>query len=102
MLHVNQAGAIADFKCDFNSNGHDGSRYQLANTGLAAAIHGEFVANGAASRTENRTGDSFVFLRATVHVTANGTLALRWAQGTSNTETIVKAGSALFARRLTG
>lgn len=102
MLHVDQQGSIADFQCLFVSNGHDGSRYQLANTGLAASIHGEFVGEGGALRTENRTGDTFVFLRATVHVTLDGTLFLNWAQGTSNTQTTVKAGSVLIARRLAG
>ncbi len=102
MLHVNQQGMVADFKCRFASNGHDGSRFHLGNLGFGGAIHGEFVAEGGSLRTEMQTGDNFVFLRATIHPTINGTLVLQWAQGTSNTQTTVKAGSVLFARRLTG
>ena len=102
MLHVTQQGGIADFKCRLASSGHDGPRFHIASSN-GASIAGEFVVQAGSSLTTHMpSGDLFVFLRSTIHVTTNGTLVLQWAQGTSNTQTTVKAGSALIARRLAG
>lgn len=103
-LDVEQGSGVPGFKCAFA--GGDGSRYQVGADGIDGAVHGKFEAFATTGLTTDQASLSAgnpVFLRSTIHATSNTTLILKWAQGTSNgSATILKAGSVMIARRLTG